>query len=79
LKRKQENESRKAKGEKLLSENVKDFEIEQPAIFKKPPEPSYLESLLVVHRIDSHCDQILKYSGNTLEKQHVLKVFHDAL
>jgi len=35
LKRKHENEIRKQKGEKPLSELLKDFEIEQPAIFKK--------------------------------------------
>jgi hypothetical protein len=57
---------------------VKDFEVEQPSIFKKPPEPSHLESLLVAHRMDSYCDQIMKFSGKTLEKQHVLKVLHDS-
>jgi hypothetical protein len=61
-----------------LGETLKDFEIEQPAIFKKPPEPSHLESLLIAHRMDSHCDQIMKFSGKTLEKQYILKAFHDS-
>lgn len=78
LKRKHENEVRKQKGEKPLSELLKDFEIEQPAIFKKPPEPSRLESLLISHRMDSHCDQIVKFSGQALEKEHILKAMHDA-
>jgi len=77
LKRKHENEARKARGEKPLGETLKDFEIEQPTIFKKPAEPSHLESLLIAHRMDSHCDQIMKYSGKTLEKQYVLKAVHD--
>jgi translation initiation factor 3 subunit H len=77
-KRKHENELRKAKGEKPLSESLKDFEIEQPTIFKKPVEPSHLESLLVAYRMDSHCDQIMKFSGKTLEKQHIVKAMHDA-
>jgi len=76
-KRKHENEVRKSKGEKPLSENMKDFEIEQPSIFKKPPEPSHLESLLIAARMDSHCDQVLKYAGKTVEKQHILKAMHD--
>jgi len=75
LKRKQENEIRKNKGEKLLGESIKDYEIEQPSIFKKPPEPSYLESLLVSHRMDSHCNQILKHAGKSLEKEYALKSF----
>jgi len=75
LKRKQENEIRKAKGEKLLGESMKDYEIEQPSIFKKPPDPSCLESLLVSHRMDSHCNQILKHVGRSAEKEYVLKSF----
>jgi len=78
LKRKHENEERKKKGEKPLSENVKDFEIEAPSIFKKPPEPSHLESLLISQRMDSHCDQILKFSGKILEKQHMIKALYDS-
>jgi len=77
LKRKQENEIRKSKGEKPLSEAWRDYEIEQPAIFKKPQEPSQLESLLVSYRMDSHCDQIIKFSSKALEKQYVLKSVND--
>jgi len=77
VKRKQENEARVARGDKPLGETQRDYEIEQPLIFKKPPGPSYLELLLVSNRMDSHCDQIVKFSGKALTKQYLLKQMSD--
>jgi len=77
FKRKAENVARKEKKEPLLSENLADLEIENPAIFKKPPQPSSLESLLIAHRIDHHCCQVNQYAGQTLTKQFVAKSIGD--
>jgi len=77
FKRKAENVARKEKKEPLLSENLADLEIENPAIFKKPPQPSGLESLLIAHRIDHHCCQVNQYAGQTLTKQFVAKSIGD--
>lgn len=78
-KRRADNNTRSAKGQPLLSENIKDLEIEAPAIFKKPPEPwrAGLESLLVSERIWEHCVQISHYSGQALTKQFLTKYFQD--
>jgi translation initiation factor 3 subunit H len=79
LRRKHENEIRKSKGEPLLSENHRDFEIEQPSLFKKPPEPSRLESLLISNRMDSHCDQLLRYTGMQAERQNVMRAVKESV
>jgi len=75
--RKAENATRKEKGFEPLPESQKDLEIEAPAIFKKPAEPSRLESLLIAQRINSHCDQISQFSGQSLTKQFLLKALND--
>jgi len=76
-KRKAENLLRKEKGLDLLPEHQKDLEIENPAVFKKPQEPSRLESLLVAQRVNYHCDQIVQYAGQSLSKQFMLKALND--
>jgi len=79
IKRRAENISREVKGQPKLTENIKDLEIEQPAIFKKPPEPwkAALESVLVSQRIWEHCTQISEYSGQALTKQFLTKYFQE--
>jgi len=77
-KRKVENQSRKEKGLDTLPENQKDLELENPTIFKKPTEPSRLESLLVAQRINYHCDQVVQYAGQALTKHFVLKALNDS-
>jgi len=76
-KRKAENQARKEKGQDLLPETLKDLEIEAPSIFKKPQEPSRLDSLLIAQRINSHCDQLVQFSGQSLAKQFVLKALNE--
>jgi len=78
-KRRAENAVRAAKGQALLSEHIKDLEIEAPATFKKPPEPwkAGLESVLVSQRIWEHCMQISQYSGQALTKQFLTKYFQE--
>jgi len=77
LKRKADNFARKEKALEPLPETQKELEIEAPAIFKKPPEPSRLESLLIAQRISAHCDQVSQFAGQTLTKQFVLKALND--
>jgi len=78
-KRKLENVKLASKNLPLQTENIKDLEIEQPSIFKKPPEPwkSSLESVLVSQRIWEHCTQISEYSGQALTKQFLTKYFQE--
>jgi len=78
-KRRTDNAIRAGKGQPPLSENIKDLEIEVPAIFKKTPEPwkAGLESVLVSQRIWEHCLQISQYSGQALSKQFLTKYFED--
>jgi len=75
-KRKADNAARKAKGLEPLPETQKELEIESP-LFKKPPEPSRLESLLIAQRINTHCDQISQFAGQSLTKQFLLKALND--
>jgi len=76
-KRKAENASRKEKNSEPLSEKIKDLEMEFPSVFKKPPEPSRLESLLLSQRINYHCDQITKFAGQSLTKQFAIKALNE--
>jgi len=77
-KRKVENQSRKEKALDPLPESQKELELENPSVFKKPTEPSRLESLLVAQRINYHCDQVVQYAGQALKKQFVLKALNDS-
>jgi hypothetical protein len=78
-KRRADNVIRSSKGQPLLSENIKDLEIEMPSIFKKTPEPwkAGLESVLVSQRIWEHSVQISQYSGQALTKQFLTKYFEE--
>jgi len=76
-KRKAENISRKDKNIEPLPEKTKDLELEFPAVFKKPAEPSRLDSLLLAQRLNYHCDQITQYAGQALTKQFVLKALNE--
>lgn len=76
-KRKADNQTRKEKGFDPLPETQKELEIEAPTVFKKPPEPSRLESLLIAQRIDSHCDQVMNHAAQSLTKQFFLKSLND--
>jgi len=77
-KRKAENVARKEKKEPLLPETPADLELENPGVFKKPTQPSHLESLLIAHRIDNHCLQINQFAGQALTKQFITKSLSDA-
>jgi len=77
LRRKTENLARKERKEPLLPESLADLEMENPTVFKKPSQPSHLESLLIAQRIDTHCDQIQAFAGQSLTKQFVAKSVHD--
>lgn len=70
---KAQNASRAEAGEPLLSEDLKDLEIENPTLFRKPQEPSQLESLLIACRINQNCDQMIKFAGKSLTKQYAVK------
>ncbi|CAG8471748.1 5908_t:CDS:2 [Diversispora eburnea] len=61
-KRKQENVHRLAAGQELLPEE------EITKLFKLPPEPSRLDSLLITAQINNYCKQLNQYSGPTLGK-----------
>jgi len=76
-KRKAENQGRKEKGLDVLPEGQKELEIEYPSVFKKPQEPSRLDSLLIAQRINNHCDQIVQFAGQSLTKQYMLNALHD--
>jgi hypothetical protein len=57
----------------MLPEDIRDLEIENPTVFRKPAEPSQLESLLIAHRIHMHCDQVIQFAGKSLTKQYAVK------
>eukprot|EP01126_Amoeba_proteus_P007812 TRINITY_DN1283_c0_g1_i4.p1 TRINITY_DN1283_c0_g1~~TRINITY_DN1283_c0_g1_i4.p1 ORF type:complete len:311 (+),score=83.25 TRINITY_DN1283_c0_g1_i4:302-1234(+) len=76
-KRKATNQERKAAGQPLLSEDMRDLEIENPSLFKKPVEPSQLESLLIAHRIDTHCERITQFGAQALTKLYVVKALDE--
>jgi len=61
--RRLENAKRKEDGQEQLPEN-------EPAnpVFKKIPEPSRLQSLLVSKQIHTYCDQINRFAGNSFSK-----------
>jgi len=67
-KRKVENDKRKKEGNDPLPESLKELELENPQVFRKPPESSRLESLLISHRISTHCQQITAFVGNSGQK-----------
>eukprot|EP01122_Echinamoeba_exundans_P004115 TRINITY_DN1412_c0_g1_i1.p1 TRINITY_DN1412_c0_g1~~TRINITY_DN1412_c0_g1_i1.p1 ORF type:complete len:354 (+),score=91.32 TRINITY_DN1412_c0_g1_i1:252-1313(+) len=71
--RKAENAQRKAMGQDLLPETAADLEHENPALFKLPSEPSRLEALLITNQINNHCEEILKFGGQSLSKLFVSK------
>jgi len=62
-KRRNDNAIRKANGEALLPE-------EDPSnpVFKSPPEPSRLDSLLITNQINYYCRQINQFTGNSFSK-----------
>jgi len=78
FKRKAENVARKEKREPALPEGIADLELENPGVFKKPPQPSSLESLLISHRIDHHCRQVNQFAGQSLSKQFIAKSLENA-
>jgi len=41
-----------------------DFENSNPKLFKRPPEPDRMESLLLDYQINYYCTQINDYVGN---------------
>ncbi|CAG8755619.1 4069_t:CDS:2, partial [Acaulospora morrowiae] len=59
-KRRQENAHRLAMEQELLPED------DILKIFKLPPEPSRLDSLLITSQINNYCKQLNQYSGPTL-------------
>ncbi|CAG8457548.1 17002_t:CDS:2 [Dentiscutata heterogama] len=61
-KRKQENAHRLASGQDPLPEE------DIVKMFKFPPEPSRLDSLLITSQINNYCKQLNQYSGPTLGK-----------
>ncbi|CAG8528033.1 6058_t:CDS:2 [Ambispora gerdemannii] len=65
-KRKQENQTRQAAGlEPLPEEDIS-------KLFKLPPEPSKLDSLLITSQINNYCKQLNQYAGPTLGKLFVV-------
>lgn len=65
-KRKAENLTRKANGEEPLPET----DPNNP-IFKPLPEPLRLDSLLIENHVDLFCDQINRFSSQSLAKLHL--------
>lgn len=63
-KRKQENQARRTAGEELLPE-------EDPTLFKPIPEPSMLDSYLVVNQLSTYCEQMNSACNLTLEKLYI--------
>jgi len=63
-KRKQELETSKKKGQQTTEMTQQDFENSNPKLFKRPPEPDRMESLLLDYQINYYCTQINDYVGN---------------
>jgi len=72
-KRKADNVRRVEAGEAALPEDIRDLEIENPILFKKPAEPSHIDTLLLSYKISTHCDQIIQYAGKSLTHQYTVK------
>jgi len=72
-KRKAQNVQRLEAGELPLPEDPRDLEIENPSLFKRPTEPSQLETLLIAYKISTHCDQIIRFAGKSLTHQYTAK------
>lgn len=68
VKRRQENQARRAAGEELLPE-------EDPAQFKPIPEPSLLDSYLLNNQLSTFCDQLNIAATQSLQKLYVFEGF----
>jgi len=71
--RKSQNAARVEAGEAPLPEDVKELEIESPSTFRKPVEPSQLETLLISYKISTHCDQIIQFAGKSVTNQYAVQ------
>lgn len=71
-KRRAENAARRAAGEEALPE-------EEPSnpIFKPIPEPSRLDSYLIVNQIDNYCSQVNGYAGPSFGKLYLFDALHE--
>jgi len=67
-KRKADNQARKAQGLEVLPETQSELEVENPQLFRLPQEPSRLESLLITNQINHHCQDILRFGGQSVSK-----------
>jgi len=76
--RKSSNIAKIEAGEMPLSEDIRDLEVENPSLFRRPTEPSQLETLLVANRINTHCDQVVNYASRLVSKQYALKGLDEA-
>eukprot|EP00252_Welwitschia_mirabilis_P014640 TRINITY_DN3220_c0_g1_i1.p1 TRINITY_DN3220_c0_g1~~TRINITY_DN3220_c0_g1_i1.p1 ORF type:complete len:344 (-),score=60.94 TRINITY_DN3220_c0_g1_i1:440-1471(-) len=72
-KRRADNLARKAAGEEPLPE-------EDPTnpVFKPIPEPSRLESYLIVNHAANYCDQIKGFSGQSFSKLYLMDALHES-
>lgn len=71
-KRKQENMSRRAAGEEPLPE-------EDPSLFKPIPEPSQLDTYLIINQLGNYSDQINVAAAQSLQKLYVMDSFQKGL
>jgi len=76
-KRKAENAQRKLNGEPPLPEGLKELEMENPSVFKKPQEPSRLESLVITNQIHNYCTQISQYGAQCFTKLYLSNALKD--
>lgn len=77
-KRRAENVVRRGKGEAPLSEEVHDLELENPSLFRKIPEPSRMETLLLTLRASAQATQVAQYAGKALTHQYATRAFEHA-
>jgi len=74
-KRKLENVARRQKGEALLTEDAREIELENPSLFRKPAEPSRVDSLLLTYRASQHAHLVSAVTGKSLTTQYATKSF----
>jgi len=74
-KRRVENAARRQRGETPLSEDVPDLELENPSLFRKLPEPSRLEAMLLTLRASNQAAQVAKIAGRVVTNQFATRSF----
>eukprot|EP00245_Coleochaete_scutata_P016900 TRINITY_DN8078_c0_g1_i1.p1 TRINITY_DN8078_c0_g1~~TRINITY_DN8078_c0_g1_i1.p1 ORF type:complete len:340 (-),score=78.77 TRINITY_DN8078_c0_g1_i1:576-1595(-) len=70
-KRRSENQARRAAGEELLPED------EVNKVFKPLPEPSRLDSYLIINQVSNYCTQINGFASQSVSKMYLMDAVHE--